>query len=356
MPLAIPNRYTFLRFGPEGGQATLAFYHDEWLHRDVVIKTARVGVSRYDVLKEIKAIAGVISKYVVEIYDTINDDEGDLAAVVEESVVGEEFGAYVCKKLSNEDRLGLIYQLASALRDMHAADRVHRDLKPKNMIVRKEDGLLKIFDFGISNILEDGSDHTIVGKGSRGYRAPELYATGKKAIDPKMDCYALGVIAHQVFVGGRLDAAFMPMPPDPLAAGLGFQDFKFLSSPLQDALSACLSVAPEARPTALEVRSLVAAELVKGRHQARLGAGDHEYIIDSKNKSVNVKVGTSEVTIAYTGTHFVAEKVVGDIYVNNAPLTSGSTIEGDVVITIGTGQGADRSFFPFDISHPEVVL
>ena len=79
---------------------------------------------------------------------------------------------------------------------------MHRDVKPGNLL-RGEDGVVKLADFGIAKAFSDESSITQVGSvlGTAAYLAPEQ-AAGEQA-GPAADLYALGVVAYQL-LSGRL--------------------------------------------------------------------------------------------------------------------------------------------------------
>lgn len=104
-------------------------------------------------------------------------------------------------RLSVEDLLPVLVQVAMALHAAAAAGVVHRDIKPANILVR-DDGVVKLTDFGISRTV-DQATLTAAGMvmGTAQYLPPEQ-AMGERATSLG-DLYALGVIAYECVAGRR---------------------------------------------------------------------------------------------------------------------------------------------------------
>ncbi|MCE9580570.1 MAG: protein kinase [Deltaproteobacteria bacterium] len=103
------------------------------------------------------------------------------------------------------ETLAILGALARALQDVHAADVVHRDLKPDNVFLLEggESPRIKLLDFGIAK-LSSGSPtinrtQTGVVMGTPLFMSPEQ-ARGDH-IDARTDLYALGVIAYHLVCG-----------------------------------------------------------------------------------------------------------------------------------------------------------
>jgi serine/threonine protein kinase len=97
------------------------------------------------------------------------------------------------------DRLrDALRQLASGIGALHRVAKVHRDVKPSNILVQR-DGRLVLLDFGlITDVTRlSSTDEGIVG--TTAYMAPEQAAA--KPISPAVDCYAIGVLLYQVLTG-----------------------------------------------------------------------------------------------------------------------------------------------------------
>lgn len=121
-------------------------------------------------------------------------------------------------------KINLLIQMGQALLYLHRRNILHRDLKPKNVMVvyppeNNSEPQVKVLDFGLSIPREQAQEGEIAGTPS--YMAPELWL-GEPA-SKSSDLYAFGVIAYELFAGkmpfvGRnikeLYEQITEMPPD----------------------------------------------------------------------------------------------------------------------------------------------
>ena len=109
------------------------------------------------------------------------------------------------------ETLDINVQIASALAAAHRAGIVHRDIKPDNIMLRR-DGLVKVLDFGLVKLTERQSAtdteaptkalvHTDAGTvmGTANYMSPEQ-ARGQK-LDARTDIWSLGVMLYELTTG-----------------------------------------------------------------------------------------------------------------------------------------------------------
>ena len=163
--MQLPPRYKILTKSVlAGGFGTVIPLEDSFLRRVVLLKVMQDAANNAQLQNELKGLCKARSRYVVEVYDVISNEKGEIEGVVIERLRGRDFAAFHKEAASHPQVfLKVLYQLACALRDLHAVGIVHRDLKIDNF---KESaaGVVKLFDFGISS--PDGGYKTKQNKGT----------------------------------------------------------------------------------------------------------------------------------------------------------------------------------------------
>jgi serine/threonine protein kinase len=194
------GRYRLERTLGHGGMAVVYLAQDEELRRPVAVKVLAENLSndqglRTRFLREARMAARLSHPNIVQVYDA--GEAAEQPYIVMEYVPGKT--AAECGKLSYERAVQLGLQACAGLQHAHEAGLVHRDIKPANLLLR-EDGVLKIADFGIARTAE-ATRLTQLGTilGTAAYLAPEQ-AAGEEVTDAA-DIYSLGAVLYELLTG-----------------------------------------------------------------------------------------------------------------------------------------------------------
>lgn len=150
--------------------------------------------------REARAIAALNHKNIVKVYDCGRD--GDYHFIVNEFVDGGTVQNLIDEKgaLSSEETIEYAIQVADGLAAAAAANIVHRDIKPDNLMLTRT-GILKIADFGLAKTIAPGQASSESGliMGTPFYMSPEQ-AKGRP-MDSRSDIYSLGVSMYCMVIG-----------------------------------------------------------------------------------------------------------------------------------------------------------
>ncbi len=205
------DRYELHQLIAAGGMGQVWRALDIALHRPVAVKVLRseytgdpTFLARFRA--EAQHAASLSHPNIAAVFDygeeIAQDGTGEtLAYLVMELVEGEPLSTLVSREgpLATETTLSLLRQTAFGLGEAHRAGKVHRDVKPGNILVRP-DGTEKITDFGIAwsarSVALTRTGQVI---GTPQYLSPEQ-AEGRPAT-PASDVYALGLIGYECLTG-----------------------------------------------------------------------------------------------------------------------------------------------------------
>ena len=210
--IIVDDRYEVLEPLGEGGMGTVYAVRHVKLDRRFAMKVLRRDLAddadlaaRF--LQEAKATAAIAHPSVVAITDFGTMDDGSPYFVME-LLAGETLATRIRARgpLAPAAAIGIAKRIAVALSASHAANVIHRDLKPDNVfLVGKSAGKgaeedIRIVDFGAAKIV-GGSKLTRPGIvfGTPYYMSPEQ-ASGE-AIDGRADVYSLGVLLFEMLTG-----------------------------------------------------------------------------------------------------------------------------------------------------------
>jgi serine/threonine protein kinase len=189
---------------------------DTRLGREVALKIMRPELAddptrRQRFEREARSASRLNHPNIVAIFD-IGDEAGHMF-IVSELVSGEPLKALIQRgSVPSPQLLSIAAQIAEGLAAAHAADLVHRDLKPDNVILTKT-GIAKILDFGLAKetrgFPEGGDQQTLTLTvaptesglivGTVGYMSPEQ--AGGSKVDFRSDQFSLGMILYEMASG-----------------------------------------------------------------------------------------------------------------------------------------------------------
>jgi serine/threonine protein kinase/Tol biopolymer transport system component len=194
---------------------------DTKLHRDVALKILPDAfasdpdrLARFT--REAQTLASLNHPNIAQIHGF--EESGHVRALVMELVEGEDLSQRIARgALPITEALSTAKQIAEALEAAHEQGVIHRDLKPANIKVR-EDGTVKVLDFGLAKALEPtvaapsnvSQSPTITTPamtqagmilGTAAYMSPEQ-AKGRAA-DRRSDIWAFGVVLYEMLTGRR---------------------------------------------------------------------------------------------------------------------------------------------------------
>jgi serine/threonine protein kinase/TolB-like protein/Tfp pilus assembly protein PilF len=197
----------------KGGMGEVYLAHDKALGRVVALKflpddvaADRGRMQRF--MQEARAISSLNHPNILTIFD-IGEVEGT-HFIATEFIDGMSLKQYLAQSpIELTEALGIAAEVASALVAAHSAGIVHRDIKPDNIMLRK-DGYVKVLDFGLAKLTEQnqmvGSDvDTMVNTepgllmGTINYMSPEQ--ARRLEVDERTDIFSLGLVLYEMVAG-----------------------------------------------------------------------------------------------------------------------------------------------------------
>jgi non-specific serine/threonine protein kinase len=260
----ILGRYRIIEPIGSGGMGEVYLAEDGDLYRKVAVKVFSETIAA-DPLnlrrfrQEALAVSALNHPNILTIFEI--GEDGGRKFIVTEHVAGTPLRDLI-GTLPLREALEIGSQIASALDAAHRGGVVHRDIKPDNIIVR-QDGLVKVLDFGLAKLAPSASEDpggdaatrlfvdTVPGMimGTAAYMSPEQ-ARGR-AVDHRTDIWSLGVVLYEMLTGqvpfggetfSHAVVAILENEPPPLSESIdGF------SSQLERIIRKALAKQPERR-------------------------------------------------------------------------------------------------------------
>ncbi|HKO35963.1 MAG TPA: protein kinase [Pyrinomonadaceae bacterium] len=213
------GRYKILSKLGQGGMGEVYLAEDTRMRRNVALKILpadvaadRVRMERF--VQEAKAASALNHPNIITIYEIDRTKSGHFIAI--EYIDGQTLRERAAtSSMTVGDVLDIAIQATSALAEAHEAGIVHRDIKPDNIMIRR-DGIVKVLDFGLAKLSEPPSPVFVdseaptsinirtepgVVMGTAVYMSPEQ-ARGLP-VDVRTDIFSLGIVLYEI-IAGRL--------------------------------------------------------------------------------------------------------------------------------------------------------
>ena len=265
-----------------GGMSQVFLAQERALDRRVVVKVLHPELSALNVdrfRREIQVVAQLQHPHIVPVLSA-GESKGILYFTMP-YIDGESLRSWLVResRLSVDDAVRVLHDVADALAYAHERGVVHRDIKPDNVLVSRRHAM--VTDFGVAKALtaatRGAGGSTTAGANTTGsglaigtpaYMAPEQ-AAGDPSTDHRADIYAFGVLAYELLAGR---APFTGRPPSEiLAAHIAEapQPIETLRPDVPHGIAelvmGCLAKKPNDRPqTAAAVRSAIEAAATPG--------------------------------------------------------------------------------------------
>ncbi|HEU4995674.1 MAG TPA: serine/threonine-protein kinase [Gemmatimonadaceae bacterium] len=192
-----------------GGMSVVYRARDVRLNRTVAVKVlppelAYDAAIRTRFTREAQTSAHLSHSHIVPIYD-VGERDG-----IAYFVMGFVTGGNLATLLGREPRQPvdetrrLLAEIADALDYAHLRGVIHRDIKPDNILLDRDNGRAIVTDFGIARAAEAGGGSRLtatgIAVGTPAYMSPEQ-AMGERELDGRSDVYSLGVLGYQMLTG-----------------------------------------------------------------------------------------------------------------------------------------------------------
>ena len=200
------NRYLLEKEIGVGGMSVVYKALDKVDNKPVAIKILKEEFSSDDAFRrrfknESKAVALLSHQNIVKVYDVSFGES--IQYIVMEYIEGVTLKEYIQAKgaLPWREVVVIAMQILKALQHAHEKGIVHRDIKPQNIILLKDNRTIKVADFGIASFQNKGETRTMTegAIGSVHYISPEQ-AKGE-IVDNKTDIYSVGVVIYEMLTG-----------------------------------------------------------------------------------------------------------------------------------------------------------
>jgi formylglycine-generating enzyme required for sulfatase activity/tRNA A-37 threonylcarbamoyl transferase component Bud32 len=210
VPFNLWDIYEEIKFIGAGGIAEVYKVKNKRTHNISALKVLKFKHHKdYEIIARFWAegrilgvLAGTGKHHIVKIRN-LGKSADDEYFIEMEFIEGKTLAQHLMEKktLTIQEVREILIQLCSALKRTHEFDVIHRDLKPQNIIIGKNNSLT-LMDFGIAKRLDSKSIVTQKFIGTCAYSAPEMFSKKRFGkISQRTDIYSFGVLIYQLLTG-----------------------------------------------------------------------------------------------------------------------------------------------------------
>lgn len=250
----VGQRYQIIRLLGQGGMGAVYEVRDRELDRRVALKVIRADMAEspeafWRFKQEIILARQITHRNVIRLFDLGQAD--GIKFITMEYIEGESLRQRLLRKRKLEplEAAQLMAQICRALEAAHAEGVIHRDLKPRNIML-DSDGRAYVMDFGLARSLSvSGITHIGGSIGTRDYMSPEQ--AQDLPLDARSDLFSAGIVFYEMLTGVRPFNAGAPTgepgrrtsePPRP-----PHEVVKNVPSSLSEIAMKCLEIDPQRR-------------------------------------------------------------------------------------------------------------
>lgn len=263
----LADRYRYIKKIGKGAFGSVFLVEDTMINEEIILKFLNAQfVTDQSIIKrfiyELRFARKITHPNVIRIYDMISF--GTAHAISMEYFKSHTLSAEVKdKKPMDIERVKkMIFDVCSGMEAAHAANVVHRDLKPNNILI-DENSLVKIVDFGVAAATQTTDTKltkTGLLVGTPTYMAPEQVLG--KDVNERTDIYSLGVIMYEMLTGkppysGKDSMSIMYQHVQGKAAKVSDKN-NDVSNDLSELVAKCMNVKADNRPQSMcELKEII---------------------------------------------------------------------------------------------------
>lgn len=197
------NKYANLHLIGEGSYALVYYYKDDFYDKKIALKRAKKDLTSKELerfKREFDELKSFKSPYIIDVY-SYNDENREYTMEYMDSNL-YDFIRTNNDKLTTTERKNYVYQVLKAFKYIHSKGRLHRDINPKNILIKIYDDVpvIKISDFGL--IKQKESTLTTVNTDFKGwFNDPNLRIIGFDKYSMCHEIYALTMTIYYLMTG-----------------------------------------------------------------------------------------------------------------------------------------------------------